>query len=128
EERVLLLRAGRDDPVGRDHPDRDALAPAGVEVAGVAQGQRAVGCVQGSDVLVRQPASRPDEHLPQRPVAHAGTSPRTSARLASYADAASRTHAPRSWAPTRWAIRWRLSGPSPRITSYSSEKSISPKS
>ena len=50
----------------RHHPDRHALAAAGVEVAGVLQRQRRVGGVQRADVHVVAAPGRPDEDLPER--------------------------------------------------------------
>ena len=90
-------------PRGHD-PDRDALAAAGVDVAGVAQRHLGVGGVQAADVLVGHPAAGADEDLPQRPLALvlAHAAPATAACaarvLSAYALAASRTQAPSSCA------------------------------
>ena len=71
EERVALVGRRGLDVGGPHHPERDALAAAGVEVAGVAQRHLRVGRVQGARVHVGQPAPGPDEDLPERPVARA---------------------------------------------------------
>jgi hypothetical protein len=52
EERVLLLRAARDDVRRADDPDRDALLAAGVDVATVAQRHLGVRGVERADVGV----------------------------------------------------------------------------
>ena len=112
EERVLLVRAGGGDRGGRDHPDRDPLLPAGVEVAGVAQRQLArpgrAGCRRGVCDSPRRgrtntshSAGPPASRLRVRRTrpSPAGVSCVTPASapvpcLAAYAAAASRTQAP----------------------------------
>ena len=123
EERVLLVRAGRGDRGGRHHPDRHALLPAGVDVAGVAQRHLRVGRVQAADVAcatARAGAGRTPPTAASS--AHCRLTAATLAWrcLAAYAAAASRTQAPSSWARRRCAIRCRLHGPSPLITRISS--------
>ena len=116
------------------HPDRDALLPPGVHVAGVAQRHRRVRRVQAADMLVRQAAAGADEDLPQRPVAaHAAAPGLAHVALLSrawraYASAASRTQRPSSVRGRRRSIRCALHGPSPLITLLSSAQSMAPKS
>src|SRR5688572_7398368 len=123
EERVLLVRARRRDVRRLHDPDAHALVPAGVDVARVAQRHLVVGGVDRADVHVVEPALAAHEHFIEGPVAHAAPSCRRA-----YATAASRTHAPSSWAAFRQAMRSALQGPSPLMTRMSSSQSGVPKS
>ena len=57
EHHALLGRIGRGDRARRHHPDREALAAAGVDVARRLQRQGRIGGVQRADMLVRQPVA-----------------------------------------------------------------------
>src|SRR5699024_10133676 len=109
EVRVLLGRARRRDRVRAYDPDARALVAAGEHVAGVAQCHLVVGGMDRPDVYVVEAALAAYEHLVQRPVCigHAALS----RCLAANTVAASRTHAPSSWACLRWATRSALHGP-----------------
>src|SRR5690606_5313524 len=127
EQGVLLVRAGRGDRVGADHPDAHALVAARVDVPRVPQRHRVVGGVQRPDVHVVEPPLAADEHLVQRPfpparALRAHAAPPSADRFAN-ARAASRTQAPSSWAARRWASRCALHGPLPLMTAANSSQS-----
>src|SRR5271167_4794555 len=107
EQRVLLVGAGGGDRVRADHPDADPLVAPGVDVTGMPDGHLVVGRVQRSDVHVVKAALAAHEHLIQGPLTHWAGTPSC---LAAKALAASRTHAPSSWAARRWASRSVLHG------------------
>src|SRR5450759_2665725 len=128
EERATLIGAAGRDISGPDHPERDPLLTTGVDVARVAQRHLGVRGVQRAEVDMRQAAFAPDKDLPERPATRGrtpfdrgGAHARYSSRcrricLTAYALAASRTHAPSLWAPSRRWIRSALQGPSPLLT------------
>src|SRR5665647_1774274 len=140
EEGVTLIGAVRRDVSGPDHPEGDALLATGVDVPPVTKRHLGVRGVERADVDMRETALAAYEDLPQRPAAfgrvpfdcrrtHA-TYPSCWARtfLAAYALAASRTHAPSLWAPTRCSIRSALQAPSPLMTRQNSLQSMAPNS
>src|SRR5665647_2616772 len=141
EEGVTLIGAVRRDVSGPDHPEGDALLATGVDVPPVTKRHLGVRGVERADVDMRETALAAYEDLPQRPAAfgrvpfdcrrtHA-TYPSCWARtfLAAYALAASRTHAPSLWAPTRCSIRSALQAPSPlmkRLMPHAMDCSVCP--
>src|ERR1700722_10869187 len=121
ERGVRVLRIGRDDIRGTDHPDAHALLPPRVEIARVLDGHARIRRMQAADMFVVEPPAGPDEYFVQRPFtahgfgggAHAAQLSARRRCFSAWARAASRTHAPCNHARRRAASRSALQGPLP---------------